>query len=102
MSKAKGSRAEHKTMRYLEARGYSCTRAAGSMGMWDVIAVSPVLVRLIQVKAGKRPYCPPKERAALEAFKVPQGVIKQLWYWEDYAREPTMILLEPPETRGPF
>ena len=35
-SKAKGSRNEHRSMALLEAAGYRCTRAAASLGAWDV------------------------------------------------------------------
>lgn len=93
MSKAKGSRAEHRTIRVLEAAGYRCTRAAGSMGEWDVIAVGPGDVRLIQVKCGVKPWCSPAEREALELFPVGAGVRKELWKWRDYARTPDIEVL---------
>ena len=92
-AKGKGSRAEHRTMRVLEAAGYSCTRAAASLGMWDVIAIGPGDVRLCQVKAGKRPYCSPLEREGLELFKVPHSVRKELWLWKDHARAPVIEVL---------
>jgi len=89
MGNRKGSRAEHKTIRVLEAAGYCCTRAAGSLGAWDVIAIGPGDVRLVQVKSGKAPYCSPAEREGLELFQVPPtGVRKELWRWRDWARAP--------------
>lgn len=53
--KAKGSRNERRTMRLLEAAGYSCTRAAASLGTFDVIAVSAADVLLVQVKTNEWP-----------------------------------------------
>ena len=52
MSKAKGSRAERRAIRILEAAGYTCTKAGGSLGVFDVIAIGPRDIRAIQVKAG--------------------------------------------------
>ena len=51
-AKAKGTRAERRAMRLLEAAGYSCTKAGGSLGLFDVIAIGPRDVRLVQVKSG--------------------------------------------------
>jgi Holliday junction resolvase len=93
MSKAKGTRAEHRTMRVLEAAGYACTRAAASLGLFDVIAVGPGDVRLVQCKAGKHPWLSPAEREALVLFAVPPNVRKELWKWRDYAREPEIEVL---------
>jgi len=74
-------------MRWLEARGYVCTRAAASLGVWDVIAVGPEDVRLIQVKSGQA-RAGRVEKAAMEAFACPRCCSKELWTWADYAREP--------------
>jgi len=52
MRKAKGSRAERKAIRLLEADGYCCTKGGGSLGVFDIIAIGPADVRAIQVKAG--------------------------------------------------
>ena len=49
MSKAKGSRAERKAIKFLEADGYVCTKAGGSLGVLDVIALGPNAVRCLQV-----------------------------------------------------
>ena len=38
--KRKGTRNEHRTMWLLESSGYRCTRAAPSLGVFDVIGVS--------------------------------------------------------------
>jgi hypothetical protein len=36
-TKRKGMRAEHRAIRILEAAGYFCTRAGGSLGLFDVL-----------------------------------------------------------------
>jgi hypothetical protein len=41
-AKARGTpRNEHRSRRLLESAGYSVTRAAGSLGAWDLIGVGP-------------------------------------------------------------
>ena len=50
-AKAKGTRNEHRSMQLLEAGGYRCTRAAASLGAWDVIGVSATDMVLVQVKS---------------------------------------------------
>ncbi len=54
-SKDKGTRRELQTIRYLEDRGFACTRAAGSMGVWDVIADRRDFTLRIQVKSNHWP-----------------------------------------------
>jgi Holliday junction resolvase len=49
-AKAKGTRNEHRSMRLREAAGYSVTRAAASLGAWDLVAISAKDVALVQVK----------------------------------------------------
>lgn len=48
--KAKGSRNERRSRRLLEAAGYRCTRAAASLGVWDVVGIGPTDFCLVQVK----------------------------------------------------
>lgn len=93
MSKRKGSRAELRCIRILEAAGYNCTKAGGSLGLFDIIAIGPREVRCIQVKAGKRPYLPPLEREAIELLAVPENCSKELWKLPDYCRVPAIEIL---------
>lgn len=93
MSKRKGSRAELRAIRILEAAGYVCTKAGGSLGVFDVIALGPKDVRCIQVKAGKRPWLSPVEREAIEGIAVPANVSKELWKMPDYCRSPLIEVL---------
>lgn len=87
MSKRKGTRNEHKAIKTLEAAGYYCTRAAGSLGIFDIVAISKGCIRLIQVKTNEN--CRAAEREALEQFKtLPANAYKEIWIYKDYAREP--------------
>lgn len=90
-AKAKGNERERKTMSRLEAVGYTCTRAAGSHGLWDVIAYNAVSVRLIQVKSNRRPGS--VELEALQNTRVPSNCTKEIWVWKDGARAPVIELL---------
>ena len=84
-SKAKGTRAEHRCMQALEAAGYVCTRAGASLGLFDVIAVGPKDVRLVQVKAGTK-YLSGIEREQIVALRVPANVSRECWRYPDRAR----------------
>ncbi len=50
-AKRKGSRNEHRTMRLLESAGYACTRAAASLGAWDIIGIGSTDVGLCQINS---------------------------------------------------
>lgn len=85
-SKRKGNRNEHRTMRLLESLGYACTRAAASLGAWDVIAVGPTDVVLVQVKSNSWPGSVEMEQ--LTSFKAPPNVRKLVHRWRDRQRMP--------------
>lgn len=92
MSKHKGSRAERKVIKTLEAAGYICTKAGGSLGVFDVIAIGRTYVRCIQVKCGSARLSP-LEREAIELLEVPDNVTKEYWLFRDYAREADIEIL---------
>jgi Holliday junction resolvase len=92
MSKRKGSRAELRCIRILEAAGYCCTKAGGSLGVFDVIALGPVNVRAIQVKAGTARLSG-LEREAIGQVTVPANCSKEYWRFPDYCREPLIEVL---------
>jgi len=48
-AKRKGSRNERRSKMLLEASGYAVTRAAASLGMWDLAGVSATEMVLVQV-----------------------------------------------------
>lgn len=92
MSKRKGSRAELKCIRILEAAGYCCTKAGGSLGIFDVIALGPRDVRAIQVKSGTARLSA-LEREQIQVTEVPPNCSKEYWRFVDYARTPIIELL---------
>jgi Holliday junction resolvase len=66
-SKAKGARSELKVRDQLLEDGWYVTKAGGSLGLWDLIAIHPGgTTRLIQVKTNRRPR--PAERVKLLDF----------------------------------
>lgn len=89
---AKGRRGEYKAIAQLEAQGYVCVRAAGSKGVFDLVAISATEIRLLQVKSGTR-NASPEERARLAACPVPPGVSKELWRFLPRAKVPLIARL---------
>jgi len=68
-SKAKGSRSERKVRDQLLADGWYVTKAGGSLGIWDLVALHPDgPVRLVQVKTNRMPRN--EEMKTLEEFAV--------------------------------
>jgi Holliday junction resolvase len=89
-TKRKGSHAEHKAMRILEASGYACTRAAASLGVFDVVAIGSTDIRLVQVKCGDRCQVTPLEREAMALFVAPANATKEVWRFFDRRRDPVI------------
>jgi Holliday junction resolvase len=75
----KGARAEHKSIRLLEAGGYRCIRSAASKGTFDIVAVGPADVLLIQCKVNRWPS--PAEMDAIANFATPSGVRRIVHRW---------------------
>lgn len=84
--KAKGTKREHRTMQLLESLGYRCTRAAASLGAWDVIGIGTTDVVLVQVKS--RDWPGSVEMETLCNFAVPANVRRLIHRWRDHARTP--------------
>ena len=84
--KAKGTRNEHRSMKLLEAAGYCCTRAAASLGAWDVIAIGSADVVLLQVKT--RDWPGSVETETLRLFPAPPSVRKLVHRYVDGKRLP--------------
>lgn len=91
-AKQKGSRNEHKSMLDYEKAGFYCMRSAGSLGMWDFIAINCVTgdVHFVQVKSNRPPR--PAEMETLRAFKAGKFV-KFLHIWVDYVRKPKVEVI---------
>ena len=85
-SKAKGSRNEHRSMRLLESAGYACTRAAASLGAWDVIGIGATDLVLVQCKTRDWPSA--EEMEVLKLFRAPANARKLIHRWKDRVRLP--------------
>jgi Holliday junction resolvase len=85
-AKAKGTRTEHRSMRLLEAAGYSVTRAAASLGAWDLVGIGSTDVVLVQVKT--RDYPGAVEMETLRDFIAPPFCRKLIHRWRDRQRVP--------------
>ena len=87
-AKRKGARGEHRCIKQLEAVGYCCTRAGGSLGVFDVIAIGATDVKAIQVKCGTGNYVSAVEREHLTLLTVPASVSKEIWRYPDRCKAP--------------
>jgi len=85
-AKRKGSRNERRTRRLLEASGYACTRAAASLGAWDVIGIGSADIVLVQVKT--RDWPGSVEMETLKMFRCPAVCKKLVHRWRHRARLP--------------
>lgn len=84
--KAKGNRNEYKSIRLLEAAGYACTRAAASLGVFDVIGICKTDVVLVQVKSNEWPRS--LEMEAIKEFAAPPNTRKLIHRWRDRRSRP--------------
>ena len=85
-AKAKGTRNEHRSIRLLEAAGYACTRAAASLGAFDIIGIGSKDMVLVQVKTRDWPGA--VETETLREFPVPPNARKLVHRWRDRERLP--------------
>jgi len=86
-AKRKGTRAERRAVAILEAAGYIASKAGGSLGMFDVIAIGANDVRCLQVKAGTA-RCSPLEKEQIRGLAVPANVSKEVWRFPDRCKQP--------------
>ena len=89
-TKRKGSRNEHRSITLLEAAGYRCTRAAASLGTFDIIGVGPTEILLVQCKSNRPPG--KAEMETLKTFPCPPNCRKLVHVWRD--RQPWPDLQE--------
>jgi len=84
----KGSKREYQTRNKLRKQGYNVLRAAGSHGVFDIVAINSESVRLIQVKnCKKRLYIDKGAERSIENFNCPDNCSKEIWVYVDYDRE---------------
>jgi hypothetical protein len=86
--KRKGTRLERKTIALLKAAGYVCIRSAASLGPFDIIAINPLGLRCIQVKANNWPGPVERETLRNAARCMPPNAFVEVWRWDDNARKP--------------
>lgn len=84
-NKIRGLVKERELKNKLIAEGMQVTRARGSFGLFDIIALDNKYIYLIQVKRVKGKYYSfKKELAGINSFKNhPVNTKKQLWIWLD-------------------
>ena len=84
----RGTEKERQAMKELERVGYTAMRTAGSHGPFDVIAVAPQGIRLIQIgRVKKGNSYTGKLREAIEEIQdipTPTGASKEVWIWRDH------------------
>jgi len=90
-AKRKGSRNEHRSIAILEAAGYACTRAAASLGAWDIIGIGSTDFLLVQVKTRDWPCA--AELEALKLFAAPPNARKLIHRWRDRRQVPDVRAL---------
>ena len=82
-AKAKGSRNERKTRDYFAERGYTCMKAGGSLGMFDVVGIGLFDNVLCQVKSNRPPGS--EETRRIREFRTHELNRKLLVIWYDRA-----------------
>ena len=85
-SKRKGSKNEHRSIKLLESAGYACTRAAASLGVFDLVGIGPTDIVLVQVKT--RDWPGTAEMEAIQLFKAPANAKKLIHRYRDRVRMP--------------
>jgi hypothetical protein len=94
--KKKGGHNERRMRDWLEARGYSVTKAGGSLGCWDLIghskrdAVFDATMILVQVKSIRGPS--PEERRLMTIYiRTHRAGMYLIARWKHRAREPSLL-----------
>jgi len=70
----------------LEAAGYQCMKAGGSLGAFDVIGIGSQDVVLLQVKSNAWPGS--SEMQTIKEFVAPRNARKLVHRWRDRVRVP--------------
>ncbi len=84
--KQKGTEREHRSMALLEAVGYRCMRAGGSLGVFDICGISYEGIVLVQVKSRDWPGAVEMEK--IQDFPCPPNGRKLIHRWRNYQRLP--------------
>lgn len=88
-AKAKGTRAELRCIKTLEAEGYLCTRAGASLGAFDIIALLPryayassKIARFIQVKSGTSKLSKKDREELARIAPASLEIHVEYWHWD--------------------
>ena len=84
--KRKGVVNERRSRTLLESQGYRVTRAGGSFGTWDLVAIRGDGILLVQVKTARWPVS--QEMSAMMEFPAPENCRKLIHRWQPHARTP--------------
>lgn len=88
-TKQKGSRNERRSRDLYLKLGWYVTKAAASLGIWDLVCLGPDECHLIQVKSNRNP--PKHEMVELNGFVAPKYAKKLLHVWIDRKRGGPLI-----------
>lgn len=97
--KMRGTSKERAVKILLEKAGYTCIRAASSMGLWDVHGVDGTHHRLVQVKWTKLDGNTWKDKNCrlLIDLRVPPNTSKEVWVFRYSQGEPEIHFLNGPK-----
>jgi Holliday junction resolvase len=94
-AKAKGAKKERQSKLLLTEAGWCVTKAGGSLGAADLVALKagerPLLVQVKATAAGPFHSFGPSERAELLAVAKAAGAVAVLAWWKPRAREHRLI-----------
>jgi Holliday junction resolvase len=85
-AKAKGSRNQRRSRAILAAAGFMVTRAAASLGCWDLVGIGSTDIVLCQVKTRDWPGA--TEIEILRGFSAPPNARKLVYRWRGGQRQP--------------
>ena len=90
----KGRRNEHRVIAILKSQGYTCTRAAASKGVFDIIAFNKLGSKHVQVKTNGWPS--PAERKTMLDMKnkLPDNATIEAWRFNDGDTSPVIKNIE--------
>ncbi len=92
----KGREREHQTRKLLEQAGYTVTRSAASLGLWDLIAIgdnwADHVLRVVQVRSNRRPRA--RELQVMREWARKHTLTRcEVWVWRDRAPAPEIEVL---------
>lgn len=94
-AKAKGSAKERQSKALLELEGWHVTKAGGSLGAADLVALKdgerPMLVQVKATAKGPFEHFGPVERAELLSVAKAAGAVPMLAWWKPRAREHRLL-----------